>query len=155
LLSVLKKCIFVAPPISQFMNYATTNKLTILYVDDDSDDCMFLRTSMEDAGHKANLICANDGEEAVNYLNSVTSDALPSLIVLDLNMPRWDGRRTLNYLKSQPHLASIPVVILSTSDNNREKEACRQMGAASYHVKPYKYDDYKGIVANMFSVIKD
>ena len=153
MLSVLKLLIFVIPPISLNMNYAT--KLTILYVDDDSDDCMFLKTSMENAGHKANLICATDGEEAVNYLNSVNSDALPSLIVLDLNMPRWDGRKTLTYLKSQPHLASIPVVIMSTSDNKREKEACQQMGAAAYQVKPYNFNDYKGVVDNLFAVIKD
>lgn len=134
------------------MNNAT--KSTILYVDDDSDDCIFLKTSLEDAGNKANLICANDGEEAVNYLNSITDNALPSLIVLDLNMPRWDGRRTLSYLKSQPHLAAIPVVILSTSENKTEKEACERLGAVSYLRKPFHYDGYKGIVADFFSHIK-
>ncbi|MDB5205300.1 MAG: response regulator [Flavisolibacter sp.] len=133
---------------------SNATKSTILYVDDDSDDCIFVRTSIEDAGNKANLICANNGEEAVNYLNSISDTSLPSLIVLDLNMPRWDGRRTLSYLKSHPHLASIPVVILSTSENNIEKEACERLGAVSYLRKPCHYDGYKGIVANFFSHIK-
>ena len=134
---------------------SNATKSTILYIDDDCDDCILLRSSIEDAGNQANLICANDGEEAVNYLNSISCNSLPSLIVLDLNMPRWDGRRTLKYLKSQPHLACIPVVILSTSENNKEKEACELLGVVSYLKKPYHYDGYKGIIANFFSHIKD
>jgi CheY-like chemotaxis protein len=131
----------------------TTTKSTILYIDDDSDDCIFLKTSVEDAGKETNVICATDGEEAVNYLNSVPSNALPSLIVLDLNMPRWDGRRTLSYLKSHPQLAAIPVVILSTSENEKEKLNCQQMGAVSYHKKPHRYEEYRGIVANFLEII--
>ena len=132
---------------------SNTNKATILYVDDDNDDCIFLKTSIEDAGNNANVICANDGEEAVQYLNSISTDSLPSLIVLDLNMPRWDGKRTLQYLKSNPQLAEIPVVILSTSE--REKEHCRQMGAASYHIKPHHFIGYREIVASFFRVMNE
>lgn len=131
------------------------NKSVILYVDDDNDDCIILQASLEDAGNRAQLVCSHDGEEAVRYLNSMATDRLPSLIVLDLNMPRWDGRRTLHYLKSQPRLANIPVVVLSTSVSENEKEACRQMGAASYHSKPYSFAGYQGIVADFFSVMKD
>src|SRR5829696_1192603 len=123
---MVEKSIFVIPPTSSI--YMSNTKSIILYVDDDNDDRIFLQTSIEDAGRKADLICANDGEEAVQYLNSISSDNLPSLIVLDLNMPRWDGKKTLQYLKSHPQLASIPVIILSTSE--REKEKCQQMGAA-------------------------
>jgi CheY-like chemotaxis protein len=130
-----------------------TTKSTILYVDDDSDDCIFLKTSIEDAGSQANVICAADGEEAVNYLNSVPSDSLPSLIVLDLNMPRWDGRRTLSYLKSHPHLSGIPVVVLSTSENENERQNCQQLGAISYHRKPHRFEEYRGIVASFFQLL--
>jgi len=131
-----------------------TKKLTILYVDDDCDDCIFIKTSLEDAGNKADLICARDGEEAVNYLNSITPDFFPSLIVLDLNMPRWDGKRTLQYLKSQPHLAAIPVIILSTSGSIQEKDTCVKMGAASYQQKPHHFEGYSEIVTSFFSFIK-
>ena len=130
-------------------------KPTILYVDDDKDDYIFLKTSLEDTGSNAKLICATDGEEAVNYLNSVDPNSLPSLIILDLNMPRWDGRRTLGYLKSHPHLANIPVIILSTSENSKDKEACVQLGAASYYQKPHHFDGYRRIVNNFFSFIKE
>lgn len=128
-------------------------KSVILYVDDDSDDCIFLKTSVADSGNKADVICANDGEEAVRYLHSVSADHLPSLIVLDLNMPRWDGKKTLQYLKTDPLLSEIPVIVLSTSENEKEKESCRQMGAVSYHKKPHQYNDYQGIVANFFKVM--
>jgi CheY-like chemotaxis protein len=131
---------------------SNTAKSIILYVDDDNDDCIFLKTSIEDAGSKADVICASDGEEAVRYLNSVSSDALPSLIVLDLNMPRWDGKKTLQYLKSNPQLSKIPVVILSTSE--REKERCQQMGAVSYYIKPHHFIGYREIIDNFFQVMK-
>ncbi len=130
------------------------SKSVILYVDDDSDDCIFLKTSLEDSGNKADLVCSHDGEEAVKYLNSISAEALPSLIVLDLNMPRWNGQRTLHYLKSQPRLAAIPVVILSTSESEKEKEACKQLGAVSYYKKPHHFNDYKSIVASLFSVMR-
>lgn len=136
------------------MTTAATTISTILYIDDDSDDCLILRSSLEDAGNSSQLICANDGEEAVKILNSSSPDSLPSLIVLDLNMPRWDGRRTLSYLKSQPHLAGIPVVILSTSESTAEKEACTQLGAAFYFKKPFHYDGYKNIIDNFSRYMK-
>lgn len=124
----------------------TSASATILYIDDDRDDCLILQTSMEDTGQTANLICANDGEEAMRYLNSISPSSLPNLIVMDINMPRWDGRRTLHYLKSQPHLAQIPVVVLSTSESKSDQEYFANMGAASYFKKPFHYDGYKSIV---------
>lgn len=131
-----------------------TNKSVILYVDDDDDDCVFLKTSLEEIGTTADLICSPDGEDAVQYLNSVGTDSLPSLIVLDLNMPRWDGRKTLCHLKADPRLAAIPVIMLSTSESEKEREACRQMGAASYYKKPYHYNDYRNVIAGFFAVIQ-
>lgn len=137
------------------MNTATTTAVsTILYIDDDSDDCLILKSSLQDAGSQSTLICANDGEEAVKYLNSIAPASLPNLIVLDLNMPRWDGRRTLSYLKSQPHLAGIPVVVLSTSENKGEKDACAELGAASYFRKPFHYDGYRSIIDNFSCYMK-
>ncbi|RYZ45497.1 MAG: response regulator [Chitinophagaceae bacterium] len=130
------------------MNTTTTANATILYVDDDSDDCLFLRSSWEEAGNTAKLVCTSSGEEAVAYLNSIDPSSLPRLIVLDLNMPRWDGRRTLLYLKSQPHLAAIPVIVFSTSESKQDIEACVQLGAASYLKKPFHYDGYKNIIAD-------
>lgn len=127
---------------------------TILYVDDDSDDCQILAESFAATTDVPDLICAGDGEEAIVYLNSVSDEALPSLIILDLNMPKLDGRQTLNQIKSDPHLAGIPVVILSTSSNRTDREACVRLGAASYFEKPYHYDGYKEIVKRCLPLMK-
>ena len=130
---------------------ATSSK--ILYVDDDSDDCYFFGLSLSEAVNNADLVCATNGEEAIRYLNSVTSTELPSLIILDLNMPRLDGRQTLNYIKTQPHLAGIPVIILSTSENVRDKDDCALLGASSYFKKPYRFDGYKEIISSFMPLL--
>ena len=130
-----------------------TNTSKILYVDDDSDDCYFLGLTLSETGSNADLICATDGEEAINYLNSMASAELPALIILDLNMPKWNGRQTLNYIKQQPHLANIPVVILSTSENRLEQEACAVLGASSYYKKPYHLEGYREIINNFLPLL--
>ncbi len=129
-------------------------KSKILYVDDDKDDCIFLLESFAACGND-NLICASNGEEAISYLSKDKEDDLPSLIILDLNMPKKNGRETLNYLKSTPNLANIPVVVLSTSENDKDKEDCVHLGAVSYMKKPVHYSGYKEIVKNCISYIKD
>ena len=116
----------------------------ILYVDDDTDDRVLLKESF--ATVQADFICSSSGEEAIKYLNSVDNEALPSLIILDLNMPRLDGRQTLNYIKSKNRLVDIPVVILSTSENKMDKEVCKRLGATSYLQKPFHFNGYKEIV---------
>ena len=131
----------------------TTTTPKILYIDDDSDDCIFLSESFAATTIHPDLICSPGGEEAIRYLNSIDETSLPSLIILDLNMPRWDGRQTLNYIKSNPHFADIPVVILSTSQNTMDREICRKLGAASYLIKPYHFDGYKEIVNNCISLV--
>lgn len=132
------------------MNQPTTSK--ILYVDDDSDDCYLLSLSLSESGTPADLVCATNGEEAINYLNTHPSD-LPSLIVLDLNMPKWDGRQTLSYIKKQPHLSIIPVVILSTSESKTDQETCARLGATSYFKKPYHFDGYKQIISSFMLLL--
>jgi CheY-like chemotaxis protein len=121
----------------------------ILYIDDDSDDCFFLNQSLQEYGVQSELVYSCDGEDAVQYLNSVDDKDLPSLIVLDMNMPKWDGRQTLRYLKQHPRLSGIPVVILSTSENGMDQEVSKLLGAVSYYKKPFHYDGYKQIIQQM------
>jgi CheY-like chemotaxis protein len=138
------------------MTTTTTTASKILYIDDDSDDCIFLMESFMATANNTDFVCLNDGEAAIDYLNRIheQQEAFPQLIILDLNMPRIDGRKTLSYIKSHDYLASIPVVVLSTSDNNTDKEACAQLGAASYFQKPYHYNEYKSIVNDCIHFIK-
>jgi CheY-like chemotaxis protein len=119
----------------------TTTTSTILYVDDDSDDCMFFSQSFSEVNNMETVICAKDGNEAVQYLSphsKLQIKALPSLIVLDLNMPKWDGKKTLKYMKSDPVLGSIPVIIMSTSYNS-----------IVYYVKPFYISELNNIVQQL------
>ena len=125
----------------------------ILYVDDDLDDRYFMSLSLTESGTNADLVCASNGEDAIQYLNSVKASDLPSLIILDMNMPKLDGRQTLHYLKKQPHLADIPVVILTTSNNSTDRESCALLGASSYYTKPYRFDEYKQIINSFGSFL--
>ncbi len=134
------------------MSKASNRK--VLYIDDDIDDRFFLSTSFAEARTKADLVCTSDAEEAFSYLYSLDENSLPSLIVLDLNMPKIDGHATLSYLKSNPVFADIPVVILSTSSSKTEKAACEHLGAASYMEKPMHLAGYADIVRNFISLMR-
>lgn len=126
------------------MSTATVCK--ILYADDDIDDHYFLAESITSSGLPANIISVGNGEEAIHYLQTTAAESLPSLIVLDLNMPRLNGKQTLRYLKANPQYAGIPVIMLSTSNSSAEKTQCVQIGAASYHIKPRYMEGYKNLM---------
>lgn len=119
--------------------------MTIIMADDDEDDRLLAQDAMQASG--ANCLChtVNDGQELLDYLRCEGKYAdndvadLPSVILLDLNMPILDGRETLKQLKSDPHLSKIPVVILSTSNDELDINSSYSLGASSYMVKPNNF----------------
>lgn len=125
----------------------TTTSTKILYADDDSDDHFFLRESITSTGLPADIVYLTDGDQVIRYLEKAGDD-LPSLIVLDLNMPRLNGKQTLERLKTDDRFSNIPVIILSTSTNKMDKEFCTSRGAASYLVKPGHFEGYREVVRN-------
>ena len=125
----------------------TTTSTKILYADDDHDDHFFLRESITCTGLPADIIYLTDGDQVIHYLERAGDD-LPSLIVLDLNMPRLNGKQTLERLKTDDRFSDIPVIILSTSNNKMDKEFCTSRGAASYLVKPGHFEGYQEVVRN-------
>lgn len=124
----------------------TTTPFHILYADDDSDDQQFLYESLTSSGLPARMTCVSNGEEAISYLEHMPESELPALIILDLNMPKLNGRQTLSYLKANPGLSRIPVIVLSTSDNAVEKKQCTLDGADSYFTKPQHMKGYQHLV---------
>jgi CheY-like chemotaxis protein len=116
----------------------------ILLADDDLED----RFIMQDAFNAINLphvpFLVEDGEKVLEYLDQMYSDdgTLPSLVVLDLNMPRLNGTETLRELKNITLYKDIPVIIFSSSLNVIEMHECSQLGALSYIVKPFTYEEY-------------
>jgi two-component system response regulator len=120
--------------------------------DDDEDDRLLAKDAITEAGYGSNCLFVNDGGELLQVLRgegkfkSVVPQALPSVILLDLNMPILDGRETLKQLKQDALLKRIPVVIFSTSNNPEDIEQGYELGASSYLVKPA---NYKLLVAMM------
>jgi CheY-like chemotaxis protein len=123
--------------------------LQILVVDDDDADALMISEALESAQTDTTVRRVVDGREALDYLrrNGKFSDAhRPDLILLDLNMPRMDGRETLAAIKSDDTLKAIPVVILTTSGATPDIVASYQHRANAYVTKPFGLDDFEATV---------
>jgi two-component system, response regulator len=122
--------------------------LNIVIAEDDEDDYLLIVEALKLLDNVAFIHWAKDGEELLNYLNDCEGSdnpqkKLPSLIILDLNMPKKDGREALNEIKTHPTHKSIPVVILTTSQANADISQAYKLGANSFIQKPFKYQDFK------------
>lgn len=120
----------------------------ILLVDDDPEDREVLIDAFQHLQGCNDVLCADNGEAALTLL-SQNNLPLPHLIVLDLNMPKMNGTQTLKALKADNRYREIVAVILSTSINPVEKEACISLGAHAYIAKPTSYQESLAI-AQMF-----
>ncbi|MFY8350488.1 response regulator [Pseudoalteromonas sp. SSM20] len=121
-------------------------RINILMADDDEDDRLLTQDALEESRVLNNLYFVNDGVELLAYLNNqapfedTQKYPRPSIILLDLNMPRMDGREALKRIKETPHLRAIPVVILTTSKQEEDKLRGYDLGAASYITKPVTFE---------------
>lgn len=125
------------------MNMDSNQKLResqpILIVEDSADDFEATKRAFTKANLRNAIAHVLSGEEALAYLRSDTKTK-PGLILLDLNMPGLDGRKTLEIIKREPNLKKIPVVILTTSDDERDVKACYELGANTFIQKPVDFD---------------
>ena len=119
--------------------------MTILVAEGDDDDFMLLREAFEESRLANELTRVKDGEELMDYLlrqgdYAVGREAVrPSIVLLDLNMPRKDGREALKEIKSNPHLRSIPVVVLTTSQAEEDILSTYEFGGNSFIRKPVSF----------------
>ena len=114
--------------------------LKILLIEDDAIEVMKFKRVLSNFQVNHEVIEANNGEEAQHLLNQ--KDKLPSIILLDLNMPKVNGIEFLTELKNNEELKYIPVVILTTSSNYKDLKKCYEIGIAGYVIKPLKYEEY-------------
>lgn len=134
------------------MTRKQTQPINILMADDDEDDRLLTVDALKESRVLNNLFCVEDGVELLEFLRhegkytDPASAPRPSLILLDLNMPRKDGREALQELKNDPKLRSIPVVILTTSKEEEDMLRGYDLGCASYITKPV---NFKGLVELM------
>lgn len=108
--------------------------LRILLIEDNRADVLFTRRALRKTGLDTTLAHARDGREALEHLAS--TESLPQLILLDLNMPIMGGKEFLSHMGQEPRWASIEVVVLSTSDAPKDIAASRELGAQHFMVKP-------------------
>jgi len=119
--------------------------VSVLLVEDDPDDVEITKRAFHKGKILNPLYVARDGEQAIEFLQrarrsgSSTGAAPLGLILLDLNLPRVDGREVLRFIKNTPGLKRIPVVVLTTSDNEADIRECYDWGANSYMAKPVDF----------------
>ncbi|MGV3771516.1 MAG: response regulator [Verrucomicrobiales bacterium] len=124
------------------------DKAIILIVDDDEDDVLLLKTALGDAGINSNLRVVNDGEQAVSYLSGAGKYVnrqeypLPTLVLLDLNMPKKSGFEVLEWIRQQPVLKRLPIVVLSSATQRPQINRAYELGANAYMAKITKFDDF-------------
>lgn len=124
----------------------------ILYADDDEDDRMLVEEALKETPMQNNIQFVEDGEELLDFLNNrgqfedTEKYPKPGLILLDLNMPRMDGREALAEIKADPDLRSIPIIVLTTSHGEDDIQETYNLGVNSYITKPVAYDSLVKIV---------
>ncbi|EWS99311.1 chemotaxis protein CheY [Pseudoalteromonas sp. SCSIO_11900] len=128
------------------MPLTNVKPIIILMADDDEDDRLLTQEALAESRVLNELHFVEDGVELLEYLERTgkfedkTLSPRPGLILLDLNMPRMDGREALQAIKANPNLKGIPVVILTTSKQEEDMVKGYDLGAASYITKPVTFD---------------
>ncbi|MGE5532238.1 MAG: response regulator [Bacteroidota bacterium] len=129
--------------------------ITLLIADDDLEDCMMLREALEQSHLANDLRFVHDGEQLMAYLRregeygSPGAAPRPGLILLDLNMPRKDGREALAEIKGDPRLHAIPVVVLTTSRAEEDVYRTYELGVNSYISKPVTFASFMDMVRTL------
>ena len=123
----------------------------ILLAEDREDEVLLVKHAFAKANVTALLHVVQDGEEAIAYLkgdgrfSNRAEYPLPDLMLLDLKMPRVDGFEVLRWIKQQPSLSSLRVLVLTSSDALRDVNQAYQLGASSFLVKPHDFQDFTGL----------
>jgi len=131
--------------------------IKILVADDDQNDAFLLKRAFVRAGINTPMNFVEDGEQAVSYLEGRAPFAdrqafpLPNLVLMDLKMPRMDGFEVLRWVRRQPVLRRLPVLVFSSSADHRDVDLAYELGASGYAVKPSKHDELQDLVVSVES----
>ena len=124
----------------------------ILCIDDDLDDLAFIQEAIKLHKTSFDVIEAKDGEEALAYLqHAKTNGSLPCLIIMDINMPKMDGKKAIQLIKADAHLSAIPLVVFTTSSNITDKKYF-ELYNVQYITKPNHYAAFTKKVMEMLSL---
>ena len=129
----------------------TGSERTILYVDDDADDREFFFEVMKETDPQIDVVFAENGVEALQYLENRKNSSLPCLVVLDINMPLLDGKETFYRMRGDTVLKNLPVVVLSSSEKPDDKEMFNNLGI-DFFTKPSNINYLNDIAGHMVKV---
>lgn len=126
----------------------------ILVAEDDADDRLLLQTAFDEKGYTEKLEFVDNGIELIAYLHNIAdknsdSNLFPGFILLDLNMPKKNGREALEEIKKHPVFKTIPVVVYTTTRNETEIRKCYELGANTYIVKPSRFESLLQVVEDI------
>lgn len=127
--------------------------LDILLIEDDMDDIDLLKDAFEDNKVPYHMEVIMDGDKVSGYLESV--ETLPEIIVMDLNLPKIDGKEILLELKSSFYLTNIPIIILTTSSSREDIDYCNNMGIRKFITKPASMDGWNSTIHSIINVAKN
>ena len=134
---------------------SSNQHMIILIAEDDPDDQLLIRDALRTANVDHRLVFLTDGHELIDYLNQrgeftdASTAPRPSLILLDLNMPRMDGRKALAEIKSNENTRRIPVIVFTTSDSEADIHKCYDLGGNAYVVKPEDFNELVRIMRTL------
>lgn len=145
-----------------------TKGFQIVIAEDDEDDYLLTMEALKEAGIESQIKWVKNGEELMDYLNSITKSSSvveggknplkPRLILLDLNMPRKDGREVLEDIKKNSVLRQIPIIVLTTSKADIDVSHAYDLGVNSYIQKPVRFSDFVDVIKVLshywFNVVK-
>ena len=132
-----------------------SRKFVILLADDDSDDCYLFDEALKQLSVSAELIIVQDGEELMQLLQKFNEQKFPDVLFLDLNMPRKSGMECLSEINSDDQLKQLPVVICSTSLDNKVADQLYKNGASYYIQKPADFSSLKKIIQEALNRISN
>jgi len=118
----------------------------ILMADDDADDRFLVQAAFEDNDLINRIVFFEDGEQLLEYYIADNSQEIPHLILLDLNMPKRDGREVLKVIRKNEKWDQVPIIIFSTSNAPDDIFTSYQLGANCYIVKPSSYEELKDLI---------
>lgn len=125
----------------------------ILLADDDKDDCLFFKDALDELAIDSSLKTVHDGEELLKHLETVSA-TLPNVLFLDLNMPRKNGFECLIEIKKNELLKTLPIIIYSTSHDEKKVNLLYDQGAHYYICKPSNFEDLKNVVYKAIKLLE-
>lgn len=136
------------------MNCANANPVTIVMIEDDEGHARLIELNIRRAGVTNDIVTIASGNEAFDYLLGEDKTGMVSakralLILLDLNLPDMSGVDVLQKIKTNPHLKRLPVIVLTTTDDEREIQRCYDLGANVYITKPVDYESFANAIRQL------